>query len=306
MQRTRTSAAGPIGAAETGMIAMVAAMLIVPVMDAIAKWLTAELSPTEITGFRFLFQTAVLVPVAMLAGLPLRSRNWRLHLARGACLATALILLIWAFRHLPLANAIAIFFVEPLILTLLSFVLLGERFGPRRLVAVVVGLAGALIVIRPSWAAFGWASLLPLGTAIAFAFYLALTRRSAAQEHPVVLQLWAGVFGGLLIAVAAAVGGVLEIPVLAPRWPDAPQLGWLAVIGALSAVGHVTIGFAFSRAPASTLAPFQYLEIVSATALGYLVFGDFPDLLTWLGTAVIVGAGLYVFMRERKVSRGAG
>ncbi|ESR25707.1 hypothetical protein N177_1540 [Lutibaculum baratangense AMV1] len=289
---------------ELGMTAMVAAMLVVPVIDAIAKHLGTSLSPTQIACLRFVFQTAILLPLALGTGRPIRSTHWRLHAARGAFLAGAMIFLIWAFQHLPLANAIAIFFVEPLILTLLSFVVLGERFGPRRLAAVVVGLVGALVVIRPNWAEFGAASILPLGAATCFACYLALTRRSAAHEDPICLQLWAGIFATGFLAAALVVGGTFGIGVLAPAWPGAAAWGWLAAMGLVSAVTHVLIGFAFQQAPASTLAPFQYLEIISATALGFLVFGDFPDALTWFGTAIIVAAGIYVFMRERRLARG--
>lgn len=290
--------------AEIGMVAMASAMLFVPGIDAIAKFLATDLSPTAIACYRFAVQTAVLVPLAILTGRSLATRHWGLHAARGALLGTALILLIWALQYLPLANAIAIFFVEPLILTLMSFVFLGERFGPRRLVAVVIGLAGALIVIRPNWAEFGWASVLPLCTAVFFAGYLALTRRSATDEDPVILQLWAGLLGTVFLALVSLAGGLLDIEVLAPAWPTAPHWMWLAAMGVISAVSHVMIGFAFARAPASVLAPFQYLEIISATALGFLVFGDFPDALTWLGTAIIIGAGLYVFFRERKLEQG--
>ena len=198
-----------------------------------------------------------------------------------------------------MANAIAIFFVEPLVLTLFSAWFLGERVGRRRLAAVVVGFMGALVVIRPNWAAFGWPALLPLGTAVCFAGYLTLTRRSAVAEEPLAMQLWAGIFAALALSVAVLAGEGFAIAVLDPAWPDAREWALLVGLGLVSAVGHVIIAFAFRHAPAGILAPFQYLEIISATILGFLLFGDFPDTLTWAGTAVIVGSGLYVFLLER-------
>jgi drug/metabolite transporter (DMT)-like permease len=213
-------------------------------------------------------------------------------------------LIIWALKYLPLANAIAIFFVEPLILTLMSAAFLGERIGVRRLAAVAIGLAGALIVIRPNWEAYGWAAILPLGTAICFAGYLTLTRHTAADGEPLAMQLWAGFFAALGLSLIIALGDRFEIPVIDPVWPSHRDWALLVALGMLSAVTHVILAFAFRLAAAGILAPFQYLEIISATVLGLLVFGDFPDALTWLGTALIIGAGLYVFLRERTLARG--
>ena len=243
----RPSAARP----EIGLAAMAGAMCIVPVMDAIAKHLALALSPTEIACLRFVFQTALLLPFAALTGRPLRTSHLGLHAARGALIGMALIPLVWSLQVLPLANAIAIFFVEPLILTLMSYVLLGERFGPRRLVAVVVGLVGAMVVIRPNWSEFGAASLLPLVTAVMFAGYLTLTRHSATEEDPVSLQLWAGIFAAIFLTLALVVGGVFGIDVMAPSLPDASQFAWLAGMRSSSAPAYTsTCANAASRAAA--------------------------------------------------------
>ena len=290
---------------ELGMGLMAVTMLAAPGMDALAKVLTATLSPGQVTWGRFAFQTLVLLPFMLAAGQRIRTAQARIHAARGALIGSALLLMIWALKYLPLANAIAIFFVEPLVLTLFSGLFLGERVGPRRLAAVVVGLAGALVVIRPTWSAFGWASVLPLGTAICFAGYLALTRHCAASEGPLPMQLWAGLFAALLLTAAIGLGEGLELPVLDPVWPAPRDWALLAALGLLSAVAHVLIAFAFRLAPAGILAPFQYVEIISATLLGFVLFGDFPDALTWLGTGLIIGSGLYVFVRERRLSRAA-
>lgn len=288
---------------EIGMALMTVAMLLVPGLDAIAKVLTATLAPAQVAWGRFLFQTAVLLPLVFLTGRRIRTSRPGMHMARGLLLATALLLIIWALKYLPLANAIAIFFVEPLILTLMSAAFLGERIGIRRFAAVVVGLAGALIVIRPNWEAFGWAAVLPLGTAVAFAGYLALTRYAASDGEPLAMQLWAGLFAALGLTVVIGIGEGLEVPVLDPVWPDGRDWALLVALGMLSALGHVMIAFAFRHAEAGILAPFQYLEIISATILGLIIFDQFPDAVTWLGTALIIGAGLYVYLRERRLAR---
>jgi len=295
----KIGSAGGRGSAETGMALMAAAMLLVPGLDAIAKSLTSTLAPAQIAWGRFLFQTLAILPVLWLSGRVIRTRRPLLHAARGLLLAGALLLIIWAFQYLPLANAIAIFFVEPLILTLLSAAFLGERIGPRRLAAVAVGMIGALIVIRPNWEIFGWAAVLPLGAAVCFAGYLALTRHSGDAEHPLAMQLWAGAAATLGLTMVIGLGDGTGIGPIDPVWPAPDEWALLVGLGAFSATTHVMLAFAFRFAEAGILAPFQYLEIISATLLGLMFFGDFPDAMTWAGTALIVAAGLYVFVNER-------
>lgn len=290
---------------ETGMLLMAATMLVVPGMDAIAKLLTDTLSPGQIALGRFAFQTACLLPLVLMTSRAVRSRQPVIQALRGVLMATALLLLFWSLKYLPLANAIAIFFVEPLILTLISAAFLKEALGARRLLAVLVGLGGALVVIRPNWQAFGWAAALPLGTALCFATYLALTRHVARDEDPLIMQLWAGMFAALALAAATLGGHMAGLGVLVLSMPPAPDWALLALLGAMSAGGHLALVLAFRMTPAGILAPFQYLEIVGATVLGLVLFGDFPDAVTWLGTAIIVGAGLYVFLHERQLARAS-
>ena len=291
--------------AEKGMLIMAVAMLLVPGMDAIAKALSATVPPGQVAWSRFFFQIVFMLPVLLVVrggvpGVPLQLVPQAL---RGALMGTAALCFFWALKHLPLADAIAIFFVEPLILTLFSALFLGEPIGWRRVSAAVVGFAGALIVIRPTWEIFGWSALLPLGAATCFAGYLTLTRYLAPRHSAVGMQVWAGVFGTLVLSVALAAGALFDLPVIDPVWPTAGEWGLLVALGALGSLAHMMVVFAFRYAAAGVLAPFQYLEIISATLLGLLIFGDFPDATTWLGTAVIVGAGLYVFHRERRLAR---
>lgn len=286
-----------------GLLVMVGAMLILPAMDALAKYLSADVSPAQLGWARFAFQTLLILPaVVWTAGWRglLPRRPW-LNACRGALIAVSGTSFFAAVKYMPLADAMAIFFVEPFILTLLSALVLRERVGWRRRSAVAVGFVGALIVIRPSYGVFGWVSLLPLATATLFSVYLILSRRAAASDSTAAMQFTAGLAATVVMSVVLAVGALTGAPELMPQAADLSTWVLMAAIGVLATVGHLMVVHAFRVAPASLLAPFHYLEIVSATALGYLMFGDFPDAGKWLGIATIVGSGVYVYWRESRV-----
>lgn len=285
------------------MLMMAAGVIMIPGIDAIAKHLSATLSPGQIAASRFLFQLVFLLPVILITGRKLLSGHPILNALRGALIALATLLFFWGLKYLPLADAISIFFVEPLVLTLIAALFLGERVGWRRLTAIGVGFIGALLVIRPSFQTIGLPAFLPLGAACSFAVYLALTRRVAAIDDVLTMQLWAGIFGLLTLGTALLFGDLARVPVLDATWPSTYEWSMLAALGAIATSGHLLIVGAFRRASPSILAPFQYLEILGATLLGVLIFGDFPGLATWTGIAIIVGSGLYVFHRERRLAR---
>ncbi len=280
---------------------MAGAMVFAPFMDMFAKLLTETMSPGAIGLGRFLAQSLILLPFVLIMG-QWRRPSW-LHLLAGIFLGAALLSLNAALKHMPIPNAIAIFFVEPLILTLMSAAILGERLVWRRLSAVTAGLIGALIVIRPNWAAFGPAAVYPLITAVCFASFLLITRVMTQKGGRVALQFWIGVFAMLALAVATVIGDHFGAPALTLSWPGQWELMLLACMGLLAAISHQMIANAFARAEAGALAPLQYLEIISAVLIGWFVFHDFPDRLTWVGTAIIIGAGIYVFYRERQLAR---
>jgi drug/metabolite transporter (DMT)-like permease len=212
-----------------------------------------------------------------------------------------------AVKYMPVADALAVFFVEPLILTVLSAIILGEKVGWRRRIAVVTGFIGALIVIQPSYALLGAVSLLPLGTAFLFAVYLILNRTLAADDSPIVMQMVAGLGASFVAGAAMLAGFAFGFQELAPVMPRY-GISWLILltVGLVSAVGHLMVVHAFQKAESSLLAPFQYLEIVTGTLLGILLFSDVPDLPKSVGIAIIVASGLYTFWRERRVREGTG
>ena len=297
---THRNVAAPVPRDTTiGMMLMVLAMCLLPIGDAFSKYLTESLHPVAVSFARLVAQGLCLVPAEIVLRHRLRGAMFSPVIAlSGALVMTTLTSLIWAFSVMPIATAIAIFFVEPLILTVLVGPLLGEKVGPRRLVAVGVGLLGALIVIRPG-GGFGAAALLPLLAAFAYALNMIVLRRAAQDRSALTVQCGATFYaclgtGGLLAGLLATGSGGLSFAAL-------PVLGWAAILagGAFAALSFILIAEAFRRAEAGTLAPFQYIEIIGATAAGYLVFGEFPDVWTWVGVAIILGSGLYVFWRER-------
>ena len=287
------------------MAMMIAAMLVLPGIDAIAKYLAGSVSSGQVTWSRFFFQTLLMLPFLAASRGPWLTSTLPLHAARGALIALATLLFFSGLAYLPLADAIAIFFIEPLLVTLLSAAFLGEALHWRRISAIAVGFGGALIVIRPTFADVGFAALYPVGAACSFAFYILLTRRLAQREDPVRLQFFAGLFGCLVISVALAAGDPAGVKILAIGWPTAREWLLLALLGAIGTACHLLVVHAYRRAAVAILAPFQYVEIVGATALGLLVFGDFPDPTTWLGILIIVASGVYVFRREARLGRPA-
>ena len=284
----------------SGLAIMAAAMLVVPVIDAIAKIMSAQMSPLQISWSRFAITLVVLLPFILIRGgglNALRPPHFWLHMLRGAGIAGATAFFFGALASMPMADVAAIFFVEPLILTIFSAIFLGESIGWRRITAVAVGFVGAMIIIRPSFADVGLTALLPVCAALCFAGYMVLTKILAGTTDPWTMQTMSGISGtallGALLLVAQG-GGAVEMVM-----PDAMQAGQLVVIAAVAITCHTAIIFALQRVDAGLIAPLQYLEIIGAVGYGYLFFDDLPDAITWVGIAIIVGSGIFVFHRER-------
>lgn len=286
-----------------GLALMAIAMLVVPSMDILGKLLSKEINGIQVAQWRFGIQAVLILPFLlwMKGGRSFLPNRIGLNVIRAVLMAGAVTSFFTALRWMPVPDAIAVFFVEPLILTIMSAVFLKEHIGWRRRCAVAVGFIGALIVIQPSYAVFGAVSLLPILTAFLFATYLLLTKKLAATEDPLTMQFFSGVIGFVFLALVAGTGAAAGISILAIVWPSPVQWVMLAGVGVIATVCHLMIVHAFKRAPASVLAPFQYLEIVSATILSYLVFQDVPNAWKWLGISIIIASGLYVWWRERQV-----
>lgn len=283
-----------------GMAAMCLAMILLPIGDAVSKSLTVHATPFEVTVWRTLAQAVFFLPAALILRRHLQGSVLSLaSLVSAGLILTVTLSLVTAFAAMPIATAIAIFFVEPLLLTLLAGPFLGEVPGWRRYAAVAVGLVGALIVIRPNFVAFGPVVLLPLLGALAYAMNMIVMRKATRRRSALSFQFGASLMAAGLAALIHIVAGRAGVAMAGlgalPGW----GLWAIAGSGALAMVTFLMITFAFSKVEASLLAPFQYLEIVGATAVGYLVFAELPDAMTFLGTAIILASGVYVFHRER-------
>ncbi len=290
-----------------GMAIMAVAMAILPTMDAIAKYMAniEGMAPAQVTFYRFFFQLVCTLPLLALTGAALfRAKRPWMNLMRGALHGLASLLFFIAVKYMPLADVFAIYFVEPLILTAMSALFLGDKVGPRRWAAIVVGFGGAMIVIQPSYEIFGAKSLLPVACAFVYSVYLFMNRAIGVSDSPMTMQTLAGLGGTLFMAAALGVGqgfGGDDFQMSLPH--SLLGLVLLLILGSISGYAHMLVVRAFRLAPLSLLAPFQYFEIVSATVLGYALFGDFPNASKWIGIAIIVASGLFIIWRERVRAR---
>ena len=281
-----------------GLLLLLIGTALIALMDAVVKVMSTSLGTLQIAWGRYLTQAILLFLVISprRSVLRLRTRKLPLHLLRVGLLLASTVLFFGALRTMSLAEANAISFTTPLLITLLSGLILGEFIGARRWIAVAVGFAGVLLVVQPGYGVMGWAAVLPLIAAASSALYHVTTRVLARTEDP-----------ANTLYFVALVGGVGLSTVVGWFWrPVTPQLllGMIAT-GALGTAGHFFLIRAFQIVPAATLSPFLYVYLLWATALGWLIFGDVPGPATLLGAGIILGSGLYVY-RIAGPDRGAG
>jgi drug/metabolite transporter (DMT)-like permease len=277
-----------------GIALMLTAMAILPFIDVIAKKLgQAGLPILIVVWARALFGGLMTLPFALRAeGLRAfrPAQPWH-HLARAVLLFSATFLFFQALKHLPIADALAIFFVNPLVIVILSALVLRERVGPRRWAAVAVGFIGTLIIIRPGLVEVNPGTLYALGSGVALGSYFVMTRQIAGAADAMVLTFQTSAIGAVLMT--------LTLPVL---WhsPTPVQWGMLAGLGVIATLGHVLITRAYEHAEASLLAPLAFTEIIMATVVGWWFFGDLPDRWTVLGVAILIASAIYISVRERR------
>jgi drug/metabolite transporter (DMT)-like permease len=283
----------PHNPALRGILLMFIALGVFTLMDSIGKYLSRFYPVPGLVWARYAINILMLLAFLAWRGELRFVRTARpgIQVARGLLLGMATLLYFTALSRMPLAEASAIAFVLPLIVAVLAVPMLGERLHAPRLVAILVGLVGALVIVRPGSDAFTVYALLPLGMALMNALYQILTRKVAGLEPPLT-----SLFYGSLI------GAVMFLPALPFAW-QTPQDPWhwalLMVLGLLATVGHFILIRAFEFAPATLLAPFVYTQLLWTMLVGWLVFGDFPDGGSLIGMAIIVGAGLYLVGHQR-------
>ena len=285
-----------------GVMLMLAFCVLAPLGDSIAKLLGGVVALSVLVFVRFGIQAVILLPLVAFSGqgfrLPPGVLLWTL--LRTVLHILGIGLMFSALRYLPLADALAIAFVMPFIMLLLGHFAMGEHVGMHRLVACAIGFVGTLLVIQPNFAAVGYPALLPLGVAIVFALFMMVTRKIARTMDPVKLQAISGVQATLML------GAVLVL--LPTTFGEASfqfeTRTWvlLAGLGLIGTFAHLFMTWSLRFAPASTLAPMQYLEIPFGTAIGWIVFADLPNGMAAVGICITVAAGLYVILRERRLA----
>jgi drug/metabolite transporter (DMT)-like permease len=275
-----------------GIALILASTVFLGASDVTAKYLSATLPSIEIAWIRFLVFALIMSP-AMLPGSPLfalRSQRPGLQVMRGVALVASSLFFISGLRFLPIAEASATGFVSPLFVTALSIVFLSESVGVRRWLATAVGLIGVLIILRPGTSAFHLAAFFPLVSALAWACTLIMTRMMSGREHAITTMTYSSITG--LCILCALVPFVW----VTPSWHD---ILFGVFIGVASTAGQWIVVLAFRYADASVLAPFSYTQLLWVSILGFIIFGEVPDVWTVTGAVFIVASGLYTAHRER-------
>ncbi|MBT4889267.1 MAG: DMT family transporter [Rhodospirillales bacterium] len=272
------------------------AFSIMPAMDAIAKYLATYLPVIQVTWGRYFFHLLMIAPIVFYRyGIAaLKPEQFILQVARGGFLLGATLCFFTALVYLPLADALAIIFISPLLVTLLSPFFLGETVGKVRIIAALIGFVGTLIIIRPGTENMNIGSLIALGTGIMYTCYSISTRKLSGSSPPLVTLAFTALLGTIILSLA-----------LPFYWHDLTliDIGLMVAMGGAGALSQYFFIKAYDYAEASYLAPFGYFEIITATLFGWIFFNDFPDSWTWLGTAIVIASGIFISLRERSLAR---
>ncbi|MEZ5797381.1 MAG: DMT family transporter [Paracoccaceae bacterium] len=292
---TLATAVAPAPSPLRGIALMLAAMAVLPCIDVLAKFLGEQGMPILIIVWaRSVFGALLALPVALHSeGIAvLRPRRPLVHLFRAALLFSATWFFFVSLTYLPIADALAIFFVNPLAVTVLSAIALREKVGPRRWAAVAVGFVGTLIIIRPGRQEINPGTFFALAAGVALGSFFVTTRALAGSAKASVLTLHTTGIGALLMTALMPLVWVAPTP---------QQWLMLAGIGVIATFGHFLITLAYEGAEASLLAPLAFTEIIMATILGWYFFGDLPDGWTVAGVAILIGSAIYISLRERQI-----
>ena len=277
-----------------GISVMVSGMALFAVKDGMAKSLVMSLPPAQMIWMQY---TAIFIVFAALTipkhGLkvfrpdPFFTQFWR-----GLSAVAGVGLFYWAMVFISLAETAAMALTGPLVVTVLSPFMLKERVGIRRIIAVVIGFIGVLVILRPGFGGNLQGLLIAFSAGVMFGFNF-IGNRLVANRHPPFIN----------IAYNVLIGTVVLAPFMPFIWQDIPAVwyGSLVWFLVLSLLGHSLMVVSFKYAAATVVAPYQYTMIIFASAVGYIIFGDFPDIITWLGIALIVGSGVFIAIREDRL-----
>ncbi|MDK4731187.1 DMT family transporter [Rhizobium sp. CNPSo 3490] len=285
-----------------GLALMFLSVMVSPLIDIFAKLAVVTVPSAEITAGRFVVQALCMLPIVLWRR-SFADFSWRqslFHAIRGFIITVSMISFVTTLKYMAVADAIAIFFIEPIIVTIFGGIFLKETIGWRRYTACGVGFFGAMLIIQPSFEEVGYIALLPILTALCVATFVLMTRVLSHSEDPWSMQFQMGIWGLLFCTLLLFIGEGSGSDLFDPVMPVGSAWFYVAGVGAMAATAGILGVYAYRAAPASTLAPLQYFEIVSATIFAWLVFGDFPDAVKWLGITIIMASGFYILWRERR------
>jgi len=299
-QSINTSVTPPSAAGHTrqsnsklGILLMLGGMFLFSAVDTQAKFLTDTFHPAQIIWFRQLgLFIGVLILIGMKGSAVLSTRQPLLQLTRGGLAICSAVLFVYAIRHAELADAVAVSFVAPFFLTILGAIFLGEKVGIRRWSAVVIGFIGAMIIIRPGTGAVHPAVLLVVIAALFYALRQVIGRKLADTDKTHTTIAYTAIIGSLLIT--------LPMPFVWITPETGTQIILIITMSLMAAVAEILVIRALEVAEAVVVAPIHYTLIIWGTMYGYIVFGHFPDTWTWIGTAVIISAGVFTLMRSHR------
>ncbi|MCK9534557.1 MAG: DMT family transporter [Pseudomonas sp.] len=282
-----------------GVLLILCSSLLLASHDGFSKYLTHIYPLIMVIWLRYLVQTLAMIVLFFpkMRWAIVRTQRPRLQLLRGICLLSISVLFISGLRYIPLAEATAVMFLAPLIVTVLSALFLHEKISKGQWVAVIVGFLGVLFIVRPGGALFTPAILLPVGGSFCFAIYQLITRRLSSTDHAVTSNFLSGLFG--VIVLSALLPGRYTLEVAPIDWL------FMLALGLLAMTAHLLLTMALKYSTAATLAPFTYAQIIFAGVVGYLAFAQLPDALSIIGVLIISCSGLAVaYLQHHAQPRG--
>ena len=281
-----------------GILMMCIASVFFSVMHVLVRYVARDVPPLQIAFLRNIFGVIVFAPLLASSGLAfLRTERLGLHAVRGVLNAVAMLMFFTALALTPVARVTALSFTAPLFMALLSVIFLGERFRIRRWVAIFLGFAGTLIILRPGLIPADTGSMLVVGAALIWAVAMIVIKLLSRTESSITITAYMNIFLSLF-----SLGPALWVWVA----PSPEMWGWLVVIAVIGTIAQLALTQALKETEPTAVLPFDFLKLVWATLLGMWVFGELPDLVTWIGAMVVFASGFFLAWREYQARRAAG
>jgi len=278
-----------------GMCLMVFTTLCFTTMQTLVRVMGEALPPLEVAFFRNLFGLLALAPIFLRHGVaPLRTSRLPLHALRGVVQAAGMLAFFTGVTMIPLAEVTALSFSAPLFGSVLAVLLLGEVIRARRITALVAGFAGVLLVLRPGFEEMSAGAMLIVGSSLAWGMAITIIKAMARTESSVTQTVYMSLFLTPITLVPA---------LFVWEWPEPEQYLWLAAIGVVGSIAHLAFAQAVKLADSTAVLPLDFLRLIWASAVGFLLFAEIPDIWSWLGGAVIFAAATYIAYRESRLAR---